>query len=131
MEVIAIVLTVLFSVFFVTYNLLCCLCTGRGGGRMKQPPKKITTSIGSHATRDGNMVVLAREGGVVVGTATASGVMTKDNKRDRDNNISGGSGAAAVGGVNGTDNSGTNHGCCCGGGDSGGGGCGGCGGCGG
>ncbi|XP_049404802.1 uncharacterized protein LOC125868212 [Solanum stenotomum] len=141
MLVIGIVFIVLSSVFFITCNLLCCLCAGRGGGRTKKlsniekGTKKTTTSIGSRATRDGNMVVLAGAGGAVVGTAIASGVMTSNDKRDCDNkggnsNISGGCGVVVGGG--GMDNSGTNHGCCCGGGGGDGGGCGGgCGGCGG
>ncbi|KAK4727930.1 hypothetical protein R3W88_032847 [Solanum pinnatisectum] len=139
MLVIGIVFIVLASVFFITCNLLCCLCAGRGGGRTKKSPdvekgmKK--TSTGSRATRDGNMVVLAGAGGVVVGTAIASGV--SNDKRDCDNkggnnNISGGCGVAVGGGGGGgMDNSGTNHGCCCGCGGGDGGGCGGCGGCGG
>ncbi|XP_015165320.1 chorion class high-cysteine HCB protein 13-like [Solanum tuberosum] len=144
MLVIGIVFIVLASVFFITCNLLCCLCAGRGGGRSKKSPdvekgmKKTITSTGSRATRDGNMVVLAGAGGAVVGTAIANGVMTSNDKRDRDNkggnsNISGGCGVVVGGdGGGGMDNSDTNHGCCCGGGGGDGGGCGGgCGGCGG
>ncbi|XP_004252099.1 uncharacterized protein [Solanum lycopersicum] len=139
MDVIGIVFIVLASVLFISCNLLCCLCAGRGGGRLKKSPdiekgrKKITTSIGSRATRDGNMVVLAGAGGAVVGTTIATDVMTSKDKRDCDNkcsnsNISGGCGVVVGGGGGGGTNSSTNHGCCCGGGGCGGGGCGGCGG---
>ncbi|CAN4075506.1 unnamed protein product [Withania somnifera] len=123
MKAYAIVFIVFASVAFTTCNLLCCLCSGRGG-RIKKPSDveegvtKTTTSIGSRATRDEK-----------AGTAVATGSITSDDKRDRDkdNSKSGGSCGAAVGG-GGTDNSGTSHGCCC---DSGGGCGGGCGGCGG
>lgn len=137
MEPMAIVFIVLASVLFTACNLLCCLCAGRGGRdrtkkstNIEKGTKKTTTSIGSRATRDGNMVTFV---GGLGGTATASGVMTSGDKRNSDNkggnsNISGGCGVGVGGGGGGTDNSGTNHGCCCGGGGGCGGGCGGCGG---
>ncbi|KAK4374000.1 hypothetical protein RND71_004677 [Anisodus tanguticus] len=99
MKVYAIVFIVIASVAFTACNLLCCLCTGRGG-RFKKPklgPDDVETGTKKATTRDGNMVVLAGSGGA----ATA---VTSNDKRARDhkkNTNSGGCGAAVGGGCGG------------------------------
>ncbi|KAJ8561061.1 hypothetical protein K7X08_027251 [Anisodus acutangulus] len=99
MKVYAIVFIVIASVAFTACNLLCCLCTGRGG-RFKKPKlgtDDVETGTKKATTRDGNMVVLAGAGGA----ATA---VTSNDKRARDhkkNTNSGGCGAAVGGGCGG------------------------------